>query len=146
MQQQSDTPPLSAETVLPLRAEEITVSRRKVAIATVRVSTTTHTHEEAVEAALTHERFEVEHVPVGRFVEAAPAVREEGDVTIMPILEERLVIERRLFLKEEVHIRRVRITSRHVETVQLRRQQAVTTRTTLTDHHETKSNGDQHDN
>jgi hypothetical protein len=38
------------------------------------------------------------------------------------------VVERRLLLREEVHIRRVRTTERHVETVRLREQDAVVTR------------------
>lgn len=45
-------------------------------------------------------------MPVGRQVEATPAVREEGDVTIYPVMEERLVVEKRLFLKEELRVTR----------------------------------------
>jgi stress response protein YsnF len=43
-------------------------------------------------------------------------------------VEEVLVVERRLVLKEEVHIRRVRTTERHKEMVMLRYQEAVVTR------------------
>lgn len=42
---------------------------------------------------------------------------------VVPVMEERLV--RRLFLKEEIHIRRTHSTSRHVENVVLRKQDAV---------------------
>jgi stress response protein YsnF len=55
-------------------------------------------------------------------------VREEGDVTIMPVLEEIIVVERQLILKEEIHIRQLRTTERHRETVVLREQDAVITR------------------
>ena len=37
-----------------------------------------------------------------------PTIREEGDTIVIPIVEEMLVIERRLLLKEEVRVRRVR--------------------------------------
>ena len=37
-------------------------------------------------AALTDERVEVTRVPMDREVEAAPSVRTEGDVTIVPIM------------------------------------------------------------
>ena len=57
-----------------------------------------------------------------------PEVRQEGDTTIIPIVEEILVVERRLVLKEEVHIRRVRTTEHHKEAVMLRYQEAVVTR------------------
>ena len=52
------------------------------------------------------EHVEVTHVPVDREVTEAPPIRTEGDVTIVPVLEERLVVEKRLFLVEELHLRR----------------------------------------
>jgi stress response protein YsnF len=58
-----------------------------------------------------------------------PLVREEGEVTIIPIVEEVLVIEKRLILKEEVHIRRVRVPDVHREVVTLRTQDVVVERT-----------------
>jgi stress response protein YsnF len=58
-------------------------------------------------------------------VDAVPPVREEGDTTVISIVEEVLVVERRLVLKEEIRLRRVRTTERHRETVTLREQQAV---------------------
>jgi uncharacterized protein (TIGR02271 family) len=119
----------STDLVLPLLVEETAISRRRVETAVVRVATVTETRDQVVTEPLAHERIEVEHVPVGRFVGSAPPVREDGDVTIMPVMEEVMVVERRLFLKEEVHVRRVRITGRHTETVQLREQDTVVTRT-----------------
>lgn len=113
---------------LPLHAEDVSVSRRKVAGATVRVATVTHEREHLVNEALTHERVEIVRVPVGRTVEAVPPVREEGDTTVMPVVEEEVVITRRLVLKEEIRIRRVRSTEHHRESVMLRAQDAVITR------------------
>jgi stress response protein YsnF len=49
-----------------------------------------------------------------------PTVREEGDTIVIPIVEEVLVVERRLFLKEEVHVGRVTSTERHHKSVTLR--------------------------
>lgn len=51
----------------------------------------------------------------------------------MPVVEEELVVVRRLVLKEEVHIRRVQTTVSHAETVTLRQQHVSVTRTTLDD-------------
>ena len=56
-------------------------------------------------------------------------MREEGDTTIISVVEEIVVVERRLVLKEEVRLRRVRVTEQHRETVVLREQDAVITRT-----------------
>ena len=113
---------------LELLEEQAAVSRRVVAGATVRVATTTTVRAQQIDAALARERVEVERVLVGRIFETAPDIRQEGDVTIVPVMEEVLVLERQLVLKEEVRIRRVRTTEAHRETVQLRQQEATVTR------------------
>jgi stress response protein YsnF len=46
-------------------------------------------------------------VPINRIVTEALPVRYEGDTTIISLLEEVLVVEKRLMLREEVHIKRV---------------------------------------
>src|SRR5690242_16120571 len=99
---------------LPLAEEVVRVDKREVVKGRVRIRTSTDEHEELVAQDLAGEHVEVERVPVDREVDAAPEVRQEGDVTIVPIVEEVLVVERRLVLKEEVHIRRVRSVE-HVE-------------------------------
>ena len=124
-----DLPETVGETlVLPLRQEELTVDVHRHVTGRVRISTVTTEREEHVDEELTGERVEVEHVPVGRIVDAIPPVRTEGDTTIIPVVEEVLVVERRLMLREEVHMRRIRTVSRHQETVVLRQQHAVETR------------------
>jgi stress response protein YsnF len=120
--------PEADEMVLPLHTEEILVTRRRVEGDTVRVTTVTRQQERLVNETLTHERVEIERVPIGRVVDQVPPVREEGNTTIMSVIEEIIVIERRLILKEEVRLRRVRVTENHRETVMVREQDAVITR------------------
>jgi uncharacterized protein (TIGR02271 family) len=111
-----------------LAAEELSVDRHKIETGRVRVTTVTREQEELVDVPLTRERVEVTHVPIGRAVETMPAIRQDGETTIVPVVEEVLVLERRLMLKEELHIKRVRTTERHQESVRLRRQEAIVTR------------------
>lgn len=120
-----------AEQRLVLYGEKVEVSRRRVETALVRATATTRSREQLVEAELTHERVEVERVPVGRTVDSVPPVRQEGDTTILSVVEEVVVVERRLVLKEEVHIRRVKTTEHHRETVTLREQEPTITRIAL---------------
>ena len=127
------TTPKADETVaMSLAAEEVVVSKR-VRRTLVRASRTTSFREQAVEADLNREQVVVERVPIGRIVDAVPPVRQDGDVTIMPVVEEEVVMVRRLVLKEEVHLRRVRTTVPFTETVSLRRQTVSVTRTPLDD-------------
>ena len=110
---------------IPLLEEQLHVDKRSVVTGKVRVRSVVDTVEELAYAALTDERVEVTRVPMDREVEAVPSVRTEGDVTIVPIMEEVLVVEKRLVLKEELHIRRS-VTHETVEVpVTLRKQRAV---------------------
>lgn len=69
---------------------------------------------------LARENVAIERVPVGTIVSEAPPVREEGDVLVIPLLEEVAVVERRLLFREEVRIQRIRTTREHREAVTLR--------------------------
>jgi stress response protein YsnF len=121
-------PPNTAEIVVPLHEEEFAISRQRTErVVRVRVETTTTEH--PVDEPVLLETVEVEHVPVGRTIDSIPPIRTEGDTTIVPVVQEELIILRRLILKEEIHLRRVQRTERHREIVTLRQQQAVVERT-----------------
>ena len=117
-----------SEEVIPLVEETATIDKRQVVTGRVRVQTVTDTVEELARADVQREIVEVTRVPIDRMVEAAPEIRTEGDVTILPVVEEVLVVEKRLVLKEELHIRR-RVETETVEVpVTLRKQRAVVER------------------
>src|ERR1700712_3095893 len=114
----------SPAVVIPLHVEEVSFERRKVE-RHVKVHVHTVNHDHLIDELLAHEKVEIERVVIGRPVDAVPPVREEGDTTVISVVEEVLVVERRLVLKEEIHLRRVRTTEQHREMVTLREQQAV---------------------
>jgi|GEM_PF-331371 len=113
---------------LPLLAEELSVSKEAVETGRVRVARQTREREALIDEDLTRDRVEIETVPIGSRIDAVPQTRQEGDTTIIPVVEETLVVERQLILKEEVRIKRVRTTEHHKETVMLRYQEAVVSR------------------
>ena len=121
--------PKAGDLVVPLHTEDLAVSRREVTGDTARVEIVTRERDQQIDEELTHQRIEIERIPIDRAVDAIPPVRQQGDTTIMSIVEEIVVVERRLILKAEVHVRRVRTTEHHRETVVLRDQDAVITRT-----------------
>ena len=114
--------------VIRLHAEEVSVVRERVETGRVHVRVVTREHDELVDVPLARDRIEVERVAIGRQVDAIPPTRQDGDTTIVPVVEEIVVVERRLMLKEELHIRRVHTTEQHQERVVLHRQEAVVTR------------------
>jgi stress response protein YsnF len=115
--------------IVPVLAEELSVTKEAVETGRVRLSVVTHTRDELVDELLTDETAEIEHVAIGKPVDSIPEVRQEGDITIVPVVEEEIVVQRRLMLKEEIRIRRVRTTRRHQERVILHRQEAAISRT-----------------
>lgn len=90
---------------IPLAEERVRIATRETVRGTVRVQLTTEEVEETLRATLRGRRATVERVPIGREVDEAPKVRQEGDVVIVPVVEEVLVVERRLRLTEELHLR-----------------------------------------
>jgi len=109
-----------ATEVIPVLREELKVSKREVETGRVVVHKTVSERDENVEMLLRRTDVSVERVPVGRTVTEAPASREEGDVLIIPVLEEVLVVEKRLVLKEELHIRKATTERTAHEVVTLR--------------------------
>jgi uncharacterized protein (TIGR02271 family) len=111
-----------SETVLPLAAETLRVEKRLRETGRVRVSLQTETVEEVVRHALMSRDIDIERVLVGRQVEAVPPVRQEGGVLIVPVVEEVLVVEKRLVLREEIHLK-LNDTIENTEEVMKRRVQ-----------------------
>jgi stress response protein YsnF len=117
--------------VIPVVEETARIEKRAIETGRVRVGTQTDTVEQVLRETLRGEAVEVTRVPINRTIaegEAAPQIRDEGGVTIIPVLEEVLVVEKRLVLKEEVHIRRTTSAEDVEVPVTLRRQRAVVER------------------
>jgi uncharacterized protein (TIGR02271 family) len=92
---------------IPVVEEQLEVARERVETGRVRISKSVESREVVVGEPLKRETVRVEHVPINQVVTGdVPQVREEGDVTVIPILEERIVTRTELVLVEEVRIHR----------------------------------------
>jgi uncharacterized protein (TIGR02271 family) len=111
--------------VIALAEEEVRLDKRMVTTGKVRVRTIVDVETELAKATLDGETVEVRRVPIDRIVDQAPGIRVEDNVTIIPVLEEVLIVEKRLVLKEEVHIRKLATTKEVEIPVELRKQHAV---------------------
>ena len=116
------------EAVLRLAEERLSVGKRVVETGRVRVRRTTTEKVQKVDVPLSSDTYEVRRVPIGKEVKKTPPVRETRTEIIIPVVEEVLVVERRLVLREELHIRKVRSVERHTEEFMLRVQQATVDR------------------
>ena len=119
------------EEKISLVEEDLFVGKRTAVADRVRVNTLTDVTDHVVKGVLTSENIVIERKLIERFLDPSEevlGVRTVGEVTIIPIYEEILVTEKRLFLKEEVHIV-ISESNKAVEIpVQLRKQRAVVER------------------
>jgi len=110
-------------TVIPVIEEELDVQKRVVETGKVRVTKVVHEQETLADEPLFRDEVEVERVPIDRVVDGPLPVRYEDDTMIVPIMEEVLVIEKRLILKEELHIHKRRVETHQPQQVTLRREE-----------------------
>lgn len=114
---------------IPSIAETAQVEKKTVETGKVIITKQVHEREETVDLPLLHEEVEVNYVAVNRVVDEPPSIRYEADTMIIPVLEEVLVVEKRLMLKEEIYITKRRTEVHSPETVTLRHEDIQVERT-----------------
>ena len=110
---------------IPLAEEQAEVSTTRVVDRRIRINRSTTTSEKLLETELWHEEVAIEHVEKNEPVTEGnfPQVRQEGDVLIVPVIEEQVEIIRRHVLKEELHIHKLKKSEQFQQKVTLRSQE-----------------------
>jgi uncharacterized protein (TIGR02271 family) len=108
---------------IPLAEERVSVTKREVETGRLRIQVSVEEREDAVPVELSHDEVEVERVAVNKAVSHLPSVRLEGSTTIIPVVEEVVVVEKRLILVEEIHVRRKSVAETQQIPVRLRSEQ-----------------------
>lgn len=116
------------ELVVPRIEERVVVGRREVEGDRVRIAKTVEADEVDVVGEALKEDVEVERVAVNRILAEPPCARVEGDVTIIPVVEEIVVVEKRFLLKEEVRVTKRRRVVRRKLRVPVRRERVTVER------------------
>jgi uncharacterized protein (TIGR02271 family) len=113
---------------IPVLEEKLRLDKREAVTGRVQVRIRNETEERLLQADLRTETVDVERIPIGRELaagEALPVPREEeGGVLVVPVLDEVLVVEKRLVLREELRLRRTSVVERVEEPVTVLRQHA----------------------
>ncbi len=91
---------------IPVIQEELSLAHRVVDTGRgVRLHKTVTEETFRINETLQGQELQVEHVVVNAWVDGTPPVqRQEGDTLVIPILEEVLVVQKRLRLTEEIRI------------------------------------------
>ncbi|MEP7037208.1 MAG: YsnF/AvaK domain-containing protein [Acidobacteriota bacterium] len=109
--------------IIPIIEERAVINKEIVETGKVRISKRVSEHEEIIDEPLLREEVSVERVAVNQFVDTPPEIRHEGDTMIIPVVEERMVIEKRLFLVEEMHVRKQVVESHQPQRITLQKEE-----------------------
>lgn len=110
---------------LPLIEESLSVERVAVDRGGYRISKRVESRDEIVDEPLRRDEVRIERRKVGRTLAEGeiPDARYEGDTLVLPIVEEVVVLQKRLVLSEEVRVTRLSGTRRAPQSVTLRKEQ-----------------------
>ena len=117
---------------IPLLEEALEVGTHTVELGRVQVHKHVEEHIAQHTVGLHTEELQVERVEVNQIVDAVPDSYMDGDVLVVPVVEEELVevvVKRQLRVKEELRIRRIARAVEHTIDVPLRSEQVEITRT-----------------
>ena len=104
---------------LPLMAEQLTARTRPVPRGSVRLHKVVTSEEQVLTLPVSREELTVERIPAELFDAQAP---RDGDETIIPVVEERLVVETRRVITEYIRIRKRVVTEQQEVRGQVRRE------------------------
>ncbi|MDQ3633376.1 MAG: YsnF/AvaK domain-containing protein [Aridibacter sp.] len=107
---------------IPVIEEEIVVGKEYVDTGKVKISKKISEHQQTIDIPLMQERVSVERVAINKFVDTPPEIRHEGDLMIIPVLEEQIVVQKRLVLVEELHVTKQLVETHHSEEVTTRKE------------------------
>ena len=109
---------------IPLVEERLSVAKEMVESGRVRVRVRVEEREETITEHLTRDELQIERVPRNVRLAEVPHVRLEGNTTIVPVVEEVLVVEKALMLVEEIHICRRSVSEPTEIPIKLRAERA----------------------
>lgn len=110
--------------VIPVIEEKIEIDKKVVETGKVVISKKITEREEIIDEPLLHEEVSVERVPINEFIETVPETRRDGETMIIPVVEERLVVSKRLFLVEELRVKKQSVETHQPQKVVLLKEEA----------------------
>ena len=114
---------------IPVTEEKLEVGKEKVESGKVHISKKVYEEEEIVDVATQRDKLSIERVAVNKIIDSPPpAIRHEGDKTIIPVFEEVTVVEKRLLLVEEVHISKRTKEEHTQQKIKLRKEEVIVDR------------------
>lgn len=114
---------------IPRIEEQLQVGKQTLETGRVKLTKTVHETGETVAIPLLREEYTVERLALHQYVDEVPFTRQEGETTIYSVVNEVLVVQKRLLLVEEIRVTRQQTQHDETQTVPLRREEITIERT-----------------
>ena len=110
--------------VVQLREEELGVAKQWTQAGEVLIRKKVETRTDTIPVELGYEEVSVQRVPVNRMLAEGERAEphQEGDTLIVPVVEEEIVITKRLVVREELHVTKRRLSRQREVTGQVRKE------------------------
>ncbi len=105
--------------------EQAQVDKKVIEKGTVRIVKKVNTEDETINIDLKTEEIKVERITVNKYVDTPPVVRYEGNTTIIPVIKEVAVVEKKLLLVEEIYITKTINITGEEKIIPLRKEEVI---------------------
>ncbi len=105
--------------------EQAQVDKKVIEKGTVRIVKKVNTEDETINVDLKTEEIKVERITVNKYVDTPPVVRYEGNTTIIPVIKEVAVVEKKLLLVEEIYITKTINITGEEKIIPLRKEEVI---------------------
>jgi uncharacterized protein (TIGR02271 family) len=114
---------------IPVIEEQVHIDKQVVESGSVRITKVVSEQQVPVAIPLMHEQHDIKRVPVNQYVESPPPpIRYEGDTMIIPVVQEVLVVQKRLLVVEELHVTRNQVQTQETQQITLRKEEVIVER------------------
>lgn len=108
---------------LEIMEEQLSVNKEVVDSGKVYINKKVVEETEKISVPVAHEEVEVTRVAVNKPVDTPPEIRYEGNTTVIPVIKEVLVVEKKLMLVEEIHVTKHVIEKKEERSMPLRKEE-----------------------
>ncbi|MGZ6364000.1 MAG: YsnF/AvaK domain-containing protein [Ktedonobacterales bacterium] len=95
---------------IPLAVEELVIQKQPIRLGGIHIHKGVETEEKHLSVPVYHEEAVIEHIPADQYDGSGA---DNPNETIIPVIEERLVVQRRSFIKEYIRIRKNIVEQRY---------------------------------
>ena len=103
--------------------EQVNIDKKIIESGKVIIHKKVHQENKDVEVPVSYEQVEIKKIAINKYVNETPVIRYEGNTTIIPVMKEVAVIEKKLLLVEEVHVIKHAVQKTEEHTVPLRKEE-----------------------